>query len=125
MNTTDIALGIVVLVFATLYIFDKWNNNRTVAALTAAVKDKAADTQLVQLAHNMAVQVIPVNALPSIMDAVKTAGSLGKIIAPDDVDALIDAGVDLAGAIASGQPVTIADVVKALQIKQTVTVPKG
>ena len=97
-------VGLVVLAWVILDIIRLTLQNRAnmtiVAALTKAVESAQGNTKALDLIEPMATKVIPV----AVLDFFRKAGEAGKVILPDDWDALIDRIEQLVTAATDGKP---------------------
>lgn len=111
-DNRDFVMALFVVVGAILWIIDRVIQQRSVTALTAALKETRNDPNLIDQGHALATEVVSVDTLHKALDIIKSFSAAAKTIASADVDDAIDAADDLADAIVNdthtvrGVPVT-------------------
>lgn len=103
MNERDVIFGVFALLATILIIVREVAASRTVASLTTALKEARNDPRLVDQLHTLAIDVVPVDLLHKALDIIGAASAFAQTIAPPEVDDAINAGADLAKAIANGK----------------------
>lgn len=103
----DTVMALFAVLGAILWIIYMVVNQRNIGALTAALKETKSDTNLIDQAHTLAIDVVSVETLHKALDIIHSFSSFIKTIAPQPVDDAIDAADDLAAAVVNDTPATI------------------
>jgi hypothetical protein len=96
MENKDLIIGLFALIGLIVWIATAVINQRNVKALTQALTEAKSDDRLIAQLNGLATGVVPVEALYKGYDVMLKLAAFAKTLTPDDVDAAIDAGTNLA-----------------------------